>query len=64
MRDFAQLEDFNRKVGGDDEYAKDYFEILVVLMAVKAKKGTIKKLSPETIGQYNEKRHWQRTFTR
>ena len=38
--------------------------ILVVLMAVKAKKGTIKKLSPETIGQYNEKRHWQRTFTR
>ena len=28
MRDFAQLEDFNRKVCGDDEYAKDYFENL------------------------------------
>lgn len=60
-RDFAQLEDFNRKTEGDDEYTKDYFENLNKNYRPEAGKPkiNIKKLDPESIEKYNDKEYWQ-----
>lgn len=66
-RDFAQLEDFNRrKSGGDDEYQKQYFENLNKKGRPKAnnpekESQTFTKLSDESIKTLNEE--WGNTDT-
>jgi dolichyl-diphosphooligosaccharide--protein glycosyltransferase len=61
-RDFAQLEDFNRKTEGDDDYTKDYFENLNKKHRPEgsdAPKNTVKKLTADAIEKYNDKEYWQ-----